>query len=189
MIARVAKAGILAAFLAALAQPVQALDVIPDEAFELASQTNTYQLYLTEPQVPEVWTEEEKLCLALNLWHEARHEPIEGLVAVAQVTLNRVEHPDFPDSVCTVVYERTKNKQQKIICQFTWTCQQLRQPKPSEPTWLAVLDVVNRLIQGEFLDWQQRYKNSLNYHAYYVNPKWNLKPLKRIGAHIFYQRF
>lgn len=189
MFARVAKASILAVFLAALLKPAQALDVIPDELFELAQQTSEYKLYLTEPQQSEMWTEEEKLCLALNLWHEARHEPIEGLVAVAQVTLNRVEHPDFPDTVCSVVYERTKNRRNVVTCQFTWTCQQLRQPKPEEATWLAVVDVVNRFVRGEFYYWQQRYKNSLNYHAYYVNPKWNLKPLKRIGAHIFYQRF
>ena len=47
----------------------------------------------------------EILCLTVAIYYEARGEPIEGQAAVAQVILNRVQHPDFPDDACAVVFE------------------------------------------------------------------------------------
>ena len=44
-------------------------------------------------------------CLARNIYWEARSEPVEGMIAVAQVTLNRVAHKSFPDDICDVVYQ------------------------------------------------------------------------------------
>ena len=44
------------------------------------------------------------LCLALNVFHEARGEFIPGQYAVALVTLNRAEHD--PAKVCDVVFKR-----------------------------------------------------------------------------------
>ena len=60
-------------------------------------------------------------CLALNIYREAGHEPFEGKVAVAQVTLNRVVDSRFPNTVCDVVYEKTA-VYSKVICQFSWYC-------------------------------------------------------------------
>jgi N-acetylmuramoyl-L-alanine amidase len=45
-------------------------------------------------------------CLALVLYFEARGEPLEGQLAVAEVVLNRVQHPAYPDNVCGVVRQR-----------------------------------------------------------------------------------
>ena len=45
------------------------------------------------------------VCLALNIYHEARGEPPEGQLGVGWVVLNRVDDPRFPDSVCGVVLE------------------------------------------------------------------------------------
>lgn len=42
-------------------------------------------------------------CLAETIYHEARGEPIAGQLLVADTVLNRVRHPDFPDTVCAVV--------------------------------------------------------------------------------------
>ena len=39
------------------------------------------------------------------VYGEARGEPYEGQVAVAAVILNRVEHPDFPDTVGGVIFQ------------------------------------------------------------------------------------
>ena len=44
-------------------------------------------------------------CLVLNIFMEARGESSMGMQAVADVTLNRVKHPSFPDSVCGVVFQ------------------------------------------------------------------------------------
>ncbi len=43
--------------------------------------------------------------LAKVIYAEARGEPYSGKVAVAAVILNRVNHPDFPNSISTVVYQ------------------------------------------------------------------------------------
>lgn len=56
-------------------------------------------------------------CLARNIYFEARGEPFKGQKAVAYVTMNRVTHDNFPDSVCEVVYQRSRK-----VCQFEWVC-------------------------------------------------------------------
>ena len=58
-------------------------------------------------------------CLANNIYWEAASEPFEGKVAVAQVTMNRVESGRFADTVCGVVYQKNVIYE-KVICQFTW---------------------------------------------------------------------
>ncbi|WNF24708.1 cell wall hydrolase [Mesobacillus jeotgali] len=50
--------------------------------------------------------EEEVKLLARLVHAEAKGEPYEGKVAVAEVVLNRVEHEQFPDSVKEVIYQR-----------------------------------------------------------------------------------
>lgn len=54
---------------------------------------------------------EELVCLATNMYHEARSEGRQGLVAVGWVTLNRRNSEQFPDTICDVVYQRN---------QFAW---------------------------------------------------------------------
>src|SRR5690606_38542738 len=44
-------------------------------------------------------------CLATAVYFEARSEPYKGQVAVAQVVINRVFSPFYPDTVCDVVYQ------------------------------------------------------------------------------------
>jgi len=55
------------------------------------------------------------MCLALNIYFEARSEPIQGQIAIAEVTLNRVASPNFPNDVCSVVLQDTS-----AGCQFSW---------------------------------------------------------------------
>lgn len=43
--------------------------------------------------------------LARAVYAESRGEPYEGQVAVAAVILNRVEHPEFPNTIAGVIYE------------------------------------------------------------------------------------
>jgi spore germination cell wall hydrolase CwlJ-like protein len=51
--------------------------------------------------------EKELLCLALNIFYEARGEPEAGMIAVAQVSINRVNDDRFPNTICDVVKQRT----------------------------------------------------------------------------------
>ena len=60
-------------------------------------------------------------CLAINIYKEAANEPFEGKVAVAQVTINRTKNPNFPDTICDVVYQKN-TFMGKVVCQFSWYC-------------------------------------------------------------------
>lgn len=128
--------------------------------------------------------EERLACLAINIYREAGHEPFEGKVAVAQVTLNRVEHPNFPKDVCAVVYQKNKFME-KIVCQFSWYCDSTHKARPiNNAAYQESYEVAKKvMLEGFRLD---SIKDALYYHADYVNPKWNLKKVAKIGRHIFY---
>lgn len=126
-------------------------------------------------------------CLALNVYREAGHEPFEGKVAVAQVTLNRVESGDFPKEICAVVYQKGKNPfTDKIVCQFSWYCETKHHKRPIDD---EVYDESYRVAKMVFLEGfrLESIQNALYYHADYVNPNWKLKRITKIGNHIFYE--
>ena len=124
-------------------------------------------------------------CLAMNIYKEAGHEPFEGKVAVAQVTLNRVDHPAFPDSVCDVVYQKTKFTE-KVVCQFSWYCDAIHRARPiNRASYSESYEVAKKvLLEGFRLD---SIKDALYYHADYVSPNWRYKKVAKIGTHIFYK--
>ena len=59
-------------------------------------------------------------CIALNVYYEARSEPLESQVGVAHVVLNRVASDKFPDDACSVVYQGLEKGRGR--CQFSWYC-------------------------------------------------------------------
>ena len=72
---------------------------------------------------------DEAFCLAQNVYHEAKGENLAGKSAVAHVTLNRVEHRKYPNSICGVTkqaklrYNWRGNEVPVIgLCQFSWYC-------------------------------------------------------------------
>ena len=123
-------------------------------------------------------------CLANNIYWEAASEPFEGKVAVAQVTMNRVESGRFADTVCGVVYQKNVIYE-KVICQFTWYCEGTHKVKPIyQPLWRESQEVAKKvLLEGFRLP---SLKDALYYHATYVNPAWGKPRLQQIGQHIFY---
>ena len=61
-------------------------------------------------------------CLAENVYFESRGEPLDGQRAVAEVTLNRQRAPNFPHTVCEVVYDaRWDPSRRRIVAHFSWT--------------------------------------------------------------------
>lgn len=131
------------------------------------------------------------LCLANNIYFEARNEPIQGQIGVAFVTLNRVSSELFPDTICEVV----KQKKGKV-CQFSWYCES----KPVRQYKRHILTGEGSLLYNDTIDLATFvYANyeklsdptygSLFYHADYVSPKWRLRldRVATIGAHIFYR--
>jgi spore germination cell wall hydrolase CwlJ-like protein len=122
-------------------------------------------------------------CLAINIYREAGYEPFEGKVAVAQVTLNRVDSPDFPDDVCSVVYQKTTAT--KTVCQFSWYCDTVHKNRPLGPGYEESYEVAKKvLLEGFRLP---SLHQALFYHADYVNPNWRLDRITKVGTHIFYK--
>lgn len=124
-------------------------------------------------------------CLAMNVYREAGNEPFEGKVAVAQVTLNRVESGKFPREICAVVYQRNKFME-KVVCQFSWYCDRGLRKKPTEDMSYDESYKVAKMVFIEKFRLESM-KEALYYHADYVNPNWKLKRIGKIGNHIFYE--
>jgi spore germination cell wall hydrolase CwlJ-like protein len=124
-------------------------------------------------------------CLAMNVYREAGHESFEGKVAVAQVTLNRVNSNKFPRDVCAVVYQKTRFTE-RVICQFSWYCDSKHRNRPVDD---EAYEESYRVAKMVFLeDFKlESIENALYYHADYVNPNWKLKRITKIGTHIFYE--
>jgi len=154
-------------------------------------------------------------CLAHNIYYEAGNEPEEGKVAVAMVTINRVRDGRFGKSICSVVDQRTvvsRAKQvtvtkmtrnvigQKVpekatetvvqnvtVCQFSWRCMFVRTPRKVDERWQSSRDVAERLLAGEYVEWQNKYSEALYFHAVHVHPGWRKPQVARIGGHIFFR--
>jgi spore germination cell wall hydrolase CwlJ-like protein len=122
-------------------------------------------------------------CLALNVYHEARSEPQEGQLAVAAVTLNRVESESFPNSVCAVVKQGGERLHR---CQFSWWCDGKSDKPSDEQAWDTALRLSRLSLLGLAPD---PTKGALYYHATYVTPRWSrsFERTARIGAHLFYR--
>ena len=123
-------------------------------------------------------------CLTRNIYWEAASEPFEGKVAVAQVTMNRVAHGKFGDSVCGVIYQKNVFYQ-KVICQFSWVCETTHKTRPVHPPLWAESELVAKKVLLENFR-LPGLKDALYYHADYVSPGWKLPRIDKIGRHIFY---
>jgi spore germination cell wall hydrolase CwlJ-like protein len=124
-------------------------------------------------------------CLTKNIYWEAATEPFEGKVAVAQVTMNRVDNGRFGNDVCGVVY-RKDNILGKVICQFSWACETTHKIRPVYPAlYKESEEVAKKVLLENFR--LSTMKDALYYHADYVNPKWGKPKVGQIGRHIFYR--
>lgn len=122
-------------------------------------------------------------CLTQALYFEARGERAEGLFAVAEVILNRVDSSRYPDTVCDVVNQGTGRK---FACQFTYTCDGLPERVEEPAAWERAGTVARVMLKGAP---RVLTDGALFYHASHVSPRWSLgKALtSTIGAHRFYR--
>ena len=133
---------------------------------------------------PKVFSQREQRCLAEGIYFEARGEIVRGQAAVAQVILNRVRNPAFPNSICGVVYQ---NRHWRNRCQFSFACDGIRDRITERRQWKTAQDIAMAVTAGKI--WLDEVGSSTHYHATYVNPRWarSMKRLTRIGLHIFYR--
>lgn len=117
-------------------------------------------------------------CLAKNIYHESRGEGATGMVAVANVTLNRVREDD--DQPCHVVYERNR-----VACQFEWTCHAFLAVEKDRDSWEKALAVAHKALEGK-LDDVTSGATSFRRCASRMSLK-GLKLTRVIGHHCFFQ--
>ena len=139
---------------------------------------------------------ESVVCLAKNAYFEARNQSILSQIAVSQVVMNRVQHKDFPNTVCGVVYEAQlskwyKEKLNKEVplkdrCQFSWYCDGKADIIRDQDAYELALAVAHQVLSG--YDMVDVTKGALWYHATYVRPYWAKEKLYTVKHedHIFY---
>jgi len=132
------------------------------------------------------------MCMAFNIYHEARNESMLGQIAVGQVVMNRVYDPRFPNTICEVVKQavtyKGTNKPVLHKCQFSWYCDGAKDDVNKESrAWSYALEyatiVMSRRILLDITD------GATHYHASYVRPAWRKTKTRttRIDRHIFYR--
>ena len=132
------------------------------------------------------------LCLALNIFWEARSEDKFGVMAMsapAMVVLNRVADPRYPNDVCEVVRQAKKNHNgfpKKNQCQFSWYCDGKSDLPMNKEAWKWSKLIARMVLEGKIEDVTN---GATHYHAHYVNPQWNIKKTftGKIGSHLFYR--
>jgi len=121
---------------------------------------------------------EQEECIAVAVYHEARGEPFDGQLAVAEVIMNRAASGRYPGSWCQVV---------KQPWQFSFVRGgRFPSVNRSSPAW-AYAQAITRIAVGNLADALPG--DVLWYHADYVAPSWGrrLSKVEKIGAHIFYR--
>lgn len=122
-------------------------------------------------------------CLTQAVYYEAALEGDEGQAGVAQVVLNRVRDPNYPNSICGVVYQ---GAERNTGCQFTFTCDGSLARAPVDWAWRKAEGVARRALEGAV---SSKVGSATHYHADYVRPWWapSLTRVAQSGAHIFYR--
>jgi spore germination cell wall hydrolase CwlJ-like protein len=132
------------------------------------------------------------MCMAFNIYHEARNESMLGQIAVGQVVMNRVWDNRFPDTVCEVVTEAVtyKGTKKPVLhkCQFSWYCDGAKDDvNKDSKAWRYSLEYASIVLSGRIvLDITE---GATHYHATYVRPSWAKTKTRttRIDRHIFYR--
>ena len=131
------------------------------------------------------------VCLALNIYHEAKNQSFIGQVAVAQVVMNRVQDSRFPHTVCEVVkqgptYSWKKDFPERNRCQFSWYCDGKSDKVRNESAWQTATLIAKGVLSGNLDDFVE---GATHYHATYVNPSWASSKtyVTRIDDHKFYR--
>jgi spore germination cell wall hydrolase CwlJ-like protein len=123
-------------------------------------------------------------CLANAVYFEARGEPVRGQIAVAQVVMNRVFSPFYPNDVCGVVYQ---NAHRHNACQFTFACDGIPDIVTEPDAYERAKRIARDMLDGKL--WMPEVAKSTHYHAFWVHPDWvnEMKKVYKLGVHAFYR--
>lgn len=157
-----------------------------DFALDALDTTDMMERLFSGPQEfssnPETY-EEARQCLAQAIYFEARSEPPEGWVAVADVVLNRARDPRFPASICGVVFQGDYRRHK---CQFSFACDGISDTAYNRKMWEKALRLAAYKLAT--LSHEPSLTEANHYHADYVEPYWSNEMIRlaKIGRHIFY---
>lgn len=130
------------------------------------------------------FSDRERWCMATAIYFEARGESYRGQVAVAQVVMNRVKHPAYPNTICGVVFQ---NSTWRNRCQFSFACDGKPERVTDQTSWKTAEEITDEVTSGAL--YLPEVSNATHYHAAYVYPHWASRMVRvtRIGLHIFYR--
>ncbi|PWJ85476.1 spore germination cell wall hydrolase CwlJ-like protein [Pseudaminobacter salicylatoxidans] len=142
--------------------------------------------WMRNPLPASVFTKKEQQCLATAIYFEAQGESPKGQAAVAQVILNRVRNPAYPNTICRVVYQ---NDNWRNRCQFSFACDGRKKVVTSRKHYKIAEEIALAVTAGKIF--LPEVASSTHYYAAYVNPGWarTMEKMKRIGLHIFYRTY
>ena len=159
----------------------------------------SFMVATTSVDMPEVnaFRNQEAVCLAKNMYYEARNQGLAGQLAVSLVVMNRVKEDRYPNTICEVVEQgpvRESWKKNGVFypirnrCQFSWYCDG-KSDEPKEPTTYGrLLDLSLDLVYDDLqvVDFRE---GATHYHADYGFPAWRKSKTKtvEIADHIFYR--
>ena len=111
-------------------------------------------------------------CLSRVAYHEAKGESDRGMIAVMQVTMNRVKSEKFANTICGVVYSPN---------QYSWSKYNppIKEPKQYERAKRLAYEVVN----GKHHDISGK---ALYFNSLHKQPRGTVCTV-RIGGHSFYK--
>jgi spore germination cell wall hydrolase CwlJ-like protein len=125
-------------------------------------------------------------CLSEALYFEARGETVRGQFAVAEVIMNRVDSPRYPDSICGVVGQGASSGV-KYACQFSFKCDGAAETIHETGAYHRVGKVAKLMLEGAP---RRLTGGATHYHTTAVSPSWARKfPMTaEIGVHRFYKQ-
>jgi len=123
-------------------------------------------------------------CLVTALYFEARGESITGQYAVAEVILNRVDSPRYPNSICGVVYQGARSGGG---CQFSFACDGRSERMHEREAYMLASKIAQVMKDGAP---RLLTDGATHFHTRAVNPIWarSFPRTAQIGAHLFYRQ-
>ncbi len=134
--------------------------------------------------LPQAQGGDDLACLAEALYFEARGERIRGQFAVAEVILNRVDSPRYPNTVCGVVRQGTGKRYQ---CQFSYNCDGRQEVVHERGAYERGAKIARLMLDGAE---RELTGGATHYHTDEVNPRWarRFPRTATIGTHHFYRQ-
>lgn len=134
-----------------------------------------------------------RICLAKNIYYEARNQGLAAQIAVSLVVLNRVKNSRYPNNICDVIYQGPTYSWKPTFpvrhrCQFSWYCDGKSDQPKELGAWQQALGIADSLLTTEssVLDITE---GATHYHSKKIIPHWaaHLTRIIKIEDHIFYR--